>query len=221
MSEDPKPSRQPQRRWLKPTITAVAALALLGGMIASTQVRTTAEAEAADPAKFDAAEFATAAFDDDIEPFVSKNAVDIVELQTAITADPDAAGEEFGSREGPSTAWTFPVSFTGVAGELKGSLLPISVEGFPAEVTLYLQVGPAINGTALRDVTGEITFQQFVNQLAYQNAATEINNRVKELVLADVDVATLPGKTLTVEGAFALGGNAAALQVVPTSIEVG
>ena len=44
---------------------------------------------------------------------------------------------------------------------------------------VVLQIGPAINGTALRDASGLITFDDFLNQLEYQNVATELNNRVK------------------------------------------
>ena len=34
-----------------------------------------------------------------------------------------------------------------------------------------MQVGPAINGTALRDATGLVNFNDFVNQVEYANAA--------------------------------------------------
>ena len=39
-----------------------------------------------------------------------------------------------------------------------------------------MQIGPAINGTALRDVTGTVDFNEFTNQLEFQEVATEFNN---------------------------------------------
>ncbi len=210
---------QSRHMWLKPAIITLASVVIFAAMVMSTTVRTTAEADAADPTKFNATEFAATAFEKDIAPYIEKNAVDIVQLSSSITNDKEKAGAEFGKREGPSTAWSFPVTLTGMAGTVKGTLLPITIEGIPQNITVYIQIGPAITGTALRDVTGNITFQQFVNQLAYQEASTEINNRVKERVLADVDAPSLAGKTVTVTGAFALG-NPAVYQVTPTTFEV-
>ena len=40
----------------------------------------------------------------------------------------------------------------------------------PRTPTVNLQIGPAINGTSLRDVVGFITFNQFVNQVDYADA---------------------------------------------------
>jgi predicted lipoprotein len=67
-----------------------------------------------------------------------------------------------------------------------------------------MQTGPAINGTDLRDATGEIKFGDFKNQIEYQNAGAAINNAMKQEVLAGIDTASLPGETVTVTGAFTL-----------------
>ena len=67
-----------------------------------------------------------------------------------------------------------------------------------------MQTGPAINGTDLRDATGEIKFGEFKNQIEYQNAGSAINNAMKKQVLAGIDTSALPGKTISVVGAFTL-----------------
>ena len=67
-----------------------------------------------------------------------------------------------------------------------------------------MQTGPAINGTDLRDATGEIKFGHFKNQIEYQNAGAAINNAMKEAVLAGIDTKALAGKTVSVVGAFTL-----------------
>ncbi|NTW41180.1 MAG: DUF2291 domain-containing protein, partial [Cellulomonadaceae bacterium] len=109
---------------------------------------------------------------------------------------------------------------TGVAGAVKGTLLPVTIEGMPAGVEVMLQIGPAINGTALRDATGLIGFDDFLNQIEYADASTELNNRVKADVLAGFDAAAAAGKTVTFTGAFAYGSNTAVLQVTPVALEV-
>ena len=55
------------------------------------------------------------------------------------------------------------------------------------ETKIRVQTGPAINGTDLRDATGEVKFGDFKNQIEYQNAGSAINNAMKEAVLAGID----------------------------------
>ncbi len=67
---------------------------------------------------------------------------------------------------------------------------------------IRVQTGPAVNGTELRDATGEIQFGQFKNQIEYQNAGAALNNEMKKQVLQCVDVENLNGKTVSVVGVF-------------------
>ena len=97
--------------------------------------------------------------------------------------------------------------------------MPLSVEGVPEGTTVVLQVGPALNGTALRDVSGTVSFNEFTNQLQYQQVATEFNELVKSQVLEGLDVAALEGKRIEVTGAF-LRVNPALVSGVPISVEV-
>ena len=46
----------------------------------------------------------------------------------------------------------------------------MKIDGVPDDVTVMLQIGPAINGTALRDATGLVDFNDFLNQIEYANA---------------------------------------------------
>ncbi len=117
-------------------------------------------------------------------------------------ADKKAAGEKYGVAT--SVGPVIPVKFTGVAGEHKANYNTVTVEGLPAELSVRVQTGPALNGTDLRDATGQIEFGQFKNQIEYQDAGSAINNEVKKVVLAGIDPAALNGKTVTVIGAFKL-----------------
>ena len=132
--------------------------------------------------------------------------------------DADAAGKQYGHRDG-SSPYTFPVKVSGTAGEVTSGLLPLTIEGLPKDVRIAIQVGPAINGTALRDATGLVKFNDFVNQVEYANAGTALNDLVKQRVLADLDPATLAGRTVTVVGATA-PLNPTTVTVTPISVEV-
>jgi predicted lipoprotein len=137
-----------------------------------------------------------------IKQSIETRAVDAVELATAIAADKKAAGEKYGVKT--TTGPVIPVTLTGVVGERKANYNVVAVEGLPAELTVRVQTGPALNGTDLRDATGQIEFGQFTNQIEYQDAGSAINNEVKKQVLAGVDPTALAGKTITVVGVFKL-----------------
>jgi predicted lipoprotein len=129
---------------------------------------------------------------------IEQRAVPIDELAEALDDDPDAAGERFGKRQGTSP-YNFAVTGSGKAGKAEGGLLPVQVKGL-GDTQVNLQIGPAINGTALRDAVGFITFDQFVNQVDYADAATALNSEVKAKVLKDVG--DLEGRTVDFTGAF-------------------
>lgn len=201
--------------WLPLTVALVAIVG--AGLATTTYVSLEDAAAAASEGAFDPAAYADEHFESEVVPQIEDEAVDLATLLDDLAAGADEG--EFGHAPGTGSAYSFPVTFTAVAGAQQGSILPLTVDGVPADVVVQLQVGPAINGTALRDVTGTVSFNDFTNQLEFQNVATVFNERVRDGVLAD---ATLPteGQTVTVTGAFTRV-NPALVSVVPVSLEVG
>lgn len=209
-----------RRRLITRSVLAAGAIALLIAMVLGTKLIPLSDPGALGPEKFDAAQYADENFESLIVTTILSDAVPADELVAAISADLDEAGATFGHRDGQS-AWAFPVSFEGVAGEVNpvSGQLPVAIDGFPDDIRVIVQMGPAINGSALRDVTGEISFGMFTNQLEFQSVAVELNNKVKELVLVGIDPATLNGQPVRVVGAFS-AGNPAAWIVTPVQFEV-
>lgn len=206
-----------RRLFVKLTGAAIA-LIVVGAAIASTRVLSIEEsAEASQAGAFEPADYAAEHFDEDIVPTITDEAVDLSTLLSDLAGGAEEA--DFGHSAGSSSAYSFPVTFTGIAGAPAGSILPVAVEGLPEGVVVQVQIGPAINGTAIRDATGTVNFNDFTNQLEFQEVATELNTLVKEQVLADVDPATLEGKTITVTGAFTRV-NPALVSVVPVEFGV-
>ncbi len=137
-----------------------------------------------------------------IQTFVDGKAVDAAALGPAVLGDKDAAAKQYGTPS--STGAIMPVKLTGVVGEGKSGVYDVKVDGVPADIRIRVQTGPAINGTELRDVPGDIAFGNFKNQIEYQNAGSGINRAMKKAVLDPIDTANIGGKTITVVGAFRL-----------------
>jgi predicted lipoprotein len=76
----------------------------------------------------------------------------------------------------------------------------VEIPGLDEKVAL--QIGPLVRGTALRDATGVVSFNQFCNQLNYADVSKEMNLRALKAAFANLDPASLAGKTVTFFGAF-------------------
>ncbi|KQS65434.1 hypothetical protein ASG39_09390 [Rhizobium sp. Leaf371] len=182
-------------------VTAVLAVILVGAMAYDTRVvqigsEHDVRADVFSPEAFGAENFPK------VRDSVASRAVDAAELGQAIAADKAAAGTKYGVAT--STGPVIPVKFTGVVGERKSSTNTIAVSGLPEGTVVRVQTGPAINGTDLRDATGEIEFGQFTNQIEYQNAGSALNNAMKKEALGSLDPAALQGKTVEITGVFKL-----------------
>lgn len=189
------PARRPGLRW---GIGGAAVLVLLGAMALSTKVVSDKTAGAASDV-FSPAEYGRTTFPT-VQAAIDKRAVDAPVLAAAIAKDQQAAAKQYGTPTDLAPA--FMVRFTGTVGRSASGIFPVAVPGVP--VTVRLQTGPAITDTNVRDATGTIKFGQFHNQIEYQNAGAALNDQVKAQVLAGLDRAALPGKTVTVTGVFLL-----------------
>lgn len=198
-----QPEMGPVRQRLtgKRVVLPVLAIVLLAAMVWDTKIVQIGSEQDARTAGFSPEAFGAAEFPG-IRDAVTERAVDAQTLADAIAADKAAAIEQYGTPT--SIGGIFAVSFTGIAGEGRSGIFPVTVDGMGDEPLIRVQTGPAINGTDLRDVTGNITFGQFTNQIEYQNAGAALNNTVKTEVLAGLDQDSLTGKTVQVVGVFNL-----------------
>ncbi|MDR1237532.1 MAG: DUF2291 domain-containing protein [Propionibacteriaceae bacterium] len=219
------PAKKNTERWLKPLIVFVALAVVLTAMFLNTKFISAQDIESITGKQFSAKEYAEANFEK-IAATVIEKAQPATVLYETIQADQsgkDDAGELFGNRDSVGAAWAFPVSLTGVAGKVnEGSgQLPVTVEGFPEKPQLLIQTGPAMIGSALRDVTGEITFGLFLNQTEYQNVGQELNDQVRSGILKDVKAVDWEGKTITVIGTFLLDAQSKSKWLImPVQIQV-
>lgn len=182
-------------------ITALAGVVLLGAIAFDTKVVAIGGDEdlrqqAFNPDRFGADEFPR------IRDYVVEKAPVAVKLAEELAADKNAAVAAYGTMAGAFPV--MPVTFTGTAGEGKSGIFNVTIDGMPDGTGVRIQTGPAINGTELRDITGDIEFGAFKNQIEYQNAGAGINRAMAAEVLDGLDRDALTGKTITVTGVFTM-----------------
>lgn len=173
---------------------------------------------------FDAEEYADTYFESVTMPAIMDTAVDLKTVLAAIEEDEDKAKEDYGNSSNPANPYSYPVTLTAVAGEVseKGDMVALTVDGLSSEYTVQLQIVPGTQ-TALRDVTGFVDLNQFLNQVEYLQVSLEFNYKAEELVLIpfleDHPADTLAGQTLQITGAF-IDNSANVITVIAVSIEV-
>jgi predicted lipoprotein len=190
------------KRGVRAAIAVVLAVILIVAMALSTKAVKIGSASDAQVKVFDPAVYGEAQFPK-TQSAIEAKAVSADTLATAIAKDQDAAGKQYGVAGG-GIGPEISVKFDGVAGSEDAGIYTVKVPNVPDSVVIRVQTGPAINGTDLRDATGTISFEQFTNQIDYQNAGYAINTAMKKAVLSKVDTAKLTGKTISVVGVFQL-----------------
>ncbi|SCD24628.1 DUF2291 family protein [Brucella inopinata] len=207
-----KPTTRPSRAALWSVIAAVVVIGAIGFDTKVVKIGSDADVrqQVFSPAAYGASEFPK------VKASIEQRAVDAVEVGNALAADKAAAGKKYGVG---SVNPVIPVKFTGTVEERKANYNVVKVDGMPEGMVIRVQTGPAVNGTELRDATGEIQFGQFKNQIEYQNAGAALNNEMKKQVLQGVDVDNLNGKTVSVVGVFKVV-NPKNWLVTPVELEV-
>ena len=191
-----------------------AAVVLIAAMAASTHVVVIGSSADQRQEAFSPDAFAAGAFPK-IASWVEGHAADATDLAHGLATDRDATIAAHGTQGsiGPELA----VRFTATFGEPQRGIYPLSIPGLPDGLRVRVQMGPAINGTDLRDATGTIDFGQFRNQIDYQNVGAALNREMKKQVLAPLGSASLFGKTMIVTGVFQMI-NPSSWLVTPVSV---
>jgi predicted lipoprotein len=155
------------------------------------------------PAQSAAAKFVDPIWASKVLPTVQDKAQDIAKILPEIRTDPNGSGQKYGRREA-TNPYNYLVKGTGKVTELhtesQVGTAVLEISGLAEKVAL--QIGPVVRGTALRDATGIVSFNQFTNQLDYADVSKEMNVRALKAAFANVDPASLAGKTVTFFGAF-------------------
>lgn len=186
--------------------------------IATVRPIETKERTAKDSSKvFDAAAYVESIWETRAIPTIEKEGVDAALVVRALQTDPAGATRRFGR---PARGGVFYlVAGSGVVvtwdRASRNGLLGLDLLG-DGRAHVWVQVGPVVQGMALRDALGFLTFDQFVNQIDYADAGNALNQRVLDVVLKGLDLGSLKGRRVSFAGALAAGER---LVVTPTRLK--
>jgi predicted lipoprotein len=139
-------------------------------------------------------------------PAVEQGAVDARVLLDAWKSSPEQTEMRFGRRETNGPVY-FLVKGAGTVVSVdqrsRNGLALVDFAPFDGRPDLSIQIGPVLRGTSLRDATGLVRFNDFLNQLQYADAANALNERVLAQVLAQLDVPRLKGRRVSFAGTLA------------------
>jgi predicted lipoprotein len=162
-----------------------------------------------------AARFVDPIWTSKVLPTIQEKAQDIAKILPEIRADPESAGQKYGRREA-TNPYNYMVKGTGKVAEVhnqsQAGTAIVEIPGLNEKVAL--QIGPVVRGTALRDATGIVSFNQFSNQLDYADVSKEMNLRAMKTALAGVDPASLAGKTVTFFGTLTFDPHSKSLLLI-------
>lgn len=188
--------RRSGRFWLTAVIVLLLAGIALDTRIVSIGSENDFRQQAFDPDAFGVEHFPR------IREHVLERAPEASQLLADLNTDKDSAMSSHGTMAGGFAV--LPVTFTGTIGDGKSGVFDVTIAGMPEGQRVRVQTGPAINGTELRDIPGDISFGQFKNQIEYQDAGSGINRAMSAAILSDIDRDALSGQSVEVTGVFRL-----------------
>ena len=159
-----------------------------------------------------------------VVPTILAKAVEAAVLLPEIRANPEAAGQRYGRREA-TNPFNYMIKGSGkvtqVNTESRAGTMTVEIDNGSSHETINLQIGPVVIGTALRDATGLVSFNQFTNQIDYAGVSKEMNLRAIKDALAGRDPASFAGKTIQFFGAFTFDPKSTSfIRVTPVKLAI-
>ncbi len=167
---------------------------------------------------FDKVAYVDKIWDSQVLPTAQSDAIDFDTLYTALKLNQDEGSKKYGHMVGgPYNFLTkFDATIESVNTNSRAGTLNVITEAGGKNVSLVVQIGPVIRGTAIRDGVGFISFNEFVNQLQFADVADELNTRAYNMSLKEITFDnSLVGKTVSITGAFTLNDTIDDLTVTP------
>lgn len=187
---------------------ALAAMALAASLLlaACTIVPIAEVEEARASERFSAVAFVDSIWAEQVLPAFTDQAHPLAEVLDALEEDLEQAGTQYGLSVGG--AYNFMVrgsgEVTAVDTESRNGVMTVALDGYSGPTEVILQIGPLVRGNAIRDSVGFISFGQFRDQTEFGQVSKELNTRVSQEVLSNLDPASLAGKRVNFVGAFTI-----------------
>jgi predicted lipoprotein len=175
---------------------------------------------AASTAGLEAEAFVEQFWNDRLLP-AGRQAVDAVDLLSALRLDAAAAAKQYGHRLGLSSTSSFLLSGTGRISGVTPTAVSIALGDDPTAVDLLIEFGPVF-GNAIRDSSGLLNVSDFPNSRDFNALSDEFNRRVEERVLPALQAGAVTGAIVRFIGAAEITHPAPELnplRIIPVVIE--
>ncbi|WP_462411439.1 DUF2291 family protein [Neobacillus sp. Marseille-QA0830] len=164
---------------------------------------------------FNASNYADESWDSKVLPFIQDNAKDVTTVIEAITKDGvETAGGTLGKKN--TVSWSFIVKGSGkviqVQNQSRTGRVTLDIEPFDGKEDIFMQIGPVINGTAIRDVLDYMKFDDFKNQIEWSQVADAYNQKSYNTQLKSLQFT--PGATIDFTGVMTANDSAKILTPV-------
>jgi predicted lipoprotein len=158
-------------------------------------------------------------------PYLKGKAGSLQEVSQLAATDAKAAGEKYGNpRKQANSPWTYVATAEGkiVASntQSRAGTVDIDVDD-DGKADLRAQIGPAMRGTALRDVLDFVDFNSFKNQIDFAQFGKSFNTYANATVLSKLPREQLDGRTVKLLGAYVPGSGSELPLMTPAEAEIG
>ncbi|MCF8224257.1 MAG: DUF2291 domain-containing protein [Bacteroidales bacterium] len=167
---------------------------------------------------FNASDFASDFWENSL-PQAINEAPDITELYRILEDNPEEVFTRFGHKLGISSTGYFFMKGVGRVESIEEEFIVVTVD---ENITLQLAT-EYIFGNAVRDGSGKVNINDFVNMTDFNNTSVEINKLIKEKVIPRLLNIAEPGKTIEFAGAAEIKENQinmGSLRIIPVKVNL-
>lgn len=172
--------------WLVITLGCVALVVMLSHPFTVVSIKAEREAQERQGNDFNAKRYVGGIWSDDVLPRLKATAKPMPVLIAAIDNGMRAAGKTYGRLSGEGAPWTFVASGEGVVTRIdttsRAEMVTLTVNADKGPVEIKMQIGPVVYGTDIRDALPTITFNDFVDQIAF----AQVGRALTERAFADI-----------------------------------
>ena len=180
-------------------VVCVLLVALLVAMAMSTKILTPQQVAAIAPKPFDPAQVAADVWAG-AQRDLPGRAAPLPEVVQAFQTDLKSAAAKYRATSPNEGSYVFPVTVEATVVEATDAALRLKVAGVPDDTQVLVPVGPAVNGSVVRDVMG-FKFADAPGQTDYQYVGDEVRKLMLAQLRSAAAPSTLPGKPVTLVGA--------------------
>lgn len=167
---------------------------------------------------FDATEYANDFWENSL-PQSIESAPEISVLFKNLRENPLKAFEEYGHKLGISSTWYLMLKGKGIIQSVENEYIVVSVD----KNTKIRIATDFIFGNAVRDGSGKVDINEFLNMTDFNNVSVIINKMVKEKIVTPLKKSAAPGKEIDFAGAAEIQEeqiNLDSLRIIPVMANI-